>query len=79
MKRARECRCKAEHVVLYGIVSYNYVNQQFNLHTVDRTRKRAEEHLIMVKEEFRIKDIRAQVRMEELESDHAFASSMRIA
>lgn len=78
-KDTRECRCKVEHILLYGITSYDYVTQRFSLHAVDRTKARALAHQMMIKDEFRLKEHRAQVRIEEFESDHAFASSMIMA
>ncbi len=75
---ASECRCEGEHILLYGIVSFDYTDKQFFLHSVDRTMKRAIDHQKMVQEEYRMKERRAAVRIETFESDHAFANMMRI-
>ena len=73
--KAKECRCKGDHILLYGIVSYKYSTKEFFLHAVDRTVERAELHKKMIQEEYRIKEERAVVRIETFESDHAFAQS----
>lgn len=61
-------------MLLYGVVSYDWVSKQFFLHAVDRTQERAEEHKAAVIDEYRIKERRVTVRIETFESDHAFAA-----
>lgn len=82
MKKPKECTCKVEGsnqgILLYGVVSFDYVEKQYYLHAVDRTRERAEQHKTMIQSEYRFKERRAIVRIEEFESDHAFAQSMKI-
>ena len=73
-----ECKCKGDHIALYGVVSFDYTDKQFFLHSVDRTWERAEEHKKMVQEEYRMKERRCIVRIEKFESDHAFAALMKI-
>lgn len=73
--KAKECKCdNGEHgILLWGVVSFNYATKEFFLHAVDRTQGRAEEHKLMVQNEYRLKEIRSVVRIESFESDHAFA------
>lgn len=80
MKKAKECTCdNGEYgILLYGVVSFDYVDKQFFLHSIDRTRRRAEEHRLMIQQEYKMKERRAVVRIESVESDHAFAQSMKI-
>lgn len=80
VKQAKECTCdNGEYgVLLYGVVSFDYVTKQFFLHAVDRTRNRAEDHKLMIQNEYRMKERRAIVRIETFESDHAFAQMMKI-
>lgn len=79
---AKECTCKAasdvQGILLYGVVSFDYVTKEFYLHAVDRTQKRAEDHKLMIRNDYRLKEHRAVVRIETFESDHAFAQMMRI-
>jgi hypothetical protein len=80
MIKPRECACDngQRGILLYGVVSFDYTDKQFYLHAIDRTRVRAEQHRLMFVEEYRLKERRAIVRVETIESDHAFAQSMRI-
>jgi len=80
MNKLRECACETGErgILLYGVVSFDYVSKQFFLHAVDRTRERAEAHKKMFQEEYRMKERRAVVRIETFESDHAFAGMMKI-
>lgn len=73
--KAKECACdNGEHgILLWGVVSFDYTTKEFFLHAVDRTDSRANEHKKMIQEEYRMKDKRAIVRIEQFESDHAFA------
>ena len=79
---AKECVCKpasgAQGVLLYGVVSYDWVDKQYFLHAVDRTRERAEQHKIAIMNDYRLKERRGTVRIETFESDHAFAEMMKI-
>lgn len=77
-KPTQECKCKGEHIFLYGVVSFDWVDKQYFLHSIDRTQQRAEEHKLMVQNEYRMKERRAVVRIEKIESDHAFAAAMKI-
>ena len=80
MDKSKECVCDNGEagILLYGVVSFDYTDRQYYLHSIDRTRKRAEDHRLMFVEEYRIKGRRAIVRIEMVESDHAFAQSMKI-
>lgn len=80
MKQINECICDTGEygILLYGVVSFDYVDKQFFLHAVDRTRKRAELHKMIIEREYRMKERRATVRIETFESDHAFAEMMKI-
>jgi len=80
MNTAKECTCdNGEYgILLYGIVSFDYVNKQFFLHAVDRSSHRAELHKKMIQSEYKLKEHRAIVRIETFESDHAFAWMMKI-
>jgi len=80
LRLLKECECGTGEngILLYGVVSFDYVDKQYYLHSIDRTRKRAEGHKKMFEEEYRMKDRRAIVRIEVIESDHAFAQSMKI-
>lgn len=78
-RKPKHCTCDAGErgIFLYGIVSYSYHDKQFYLHAIDRTRERAEAHQKMFQEEYRMKEQRAIVRIELIESDHAFAQAMK--
>lgn len=73
--RAKECVCDNGDfgILLWAVVSFDYVTKEFFLHAVDRTKERAEDHKLMMQSEFRLKEIRRVVRIEHFESDHAFA------
>jgi hypothetical protein len=79
---AKECTCEladgAQGILLYGVVSFDWVKKQFFLHAIDRTRDRAEAHKAAVMSEHRLKETRGTVRIETFESDHAFAEMMKI-
>jgi len=79
---AKECTCKvadgAQGILLYGVVSFDWVKKQFFLHAIDRTRERAELHKLAVESDYRLKETRGTVRIETFESDHAFAETMKI-
>ena len=79
---AKECTCEvtngAQGILLYGVVSFDWVKKQFFLHAVDRTRDRAEAHKTAVMAEYRLRETRGTVRIEIFESDHAFAEMMKI-
>jgi hypothetical protein len=68
----------ADGILLYGVISHDWVKKQFFLHSVDRTRNRAENHKLAIMSEYRFKEIRATVRIETFESDHMFAGMMKI-
>jgi len=78
--KLKHCICETGErgILLYGVVSFDYTDKQFYLHTIDRTLARAEDHKKMFQEEYRMKERRAIVRIETIESDHAFAQAMRI-
>jgi len=76
--KTKECCCVDDHILLYGIVSFDYVDKQFFLHSVDRTREQAVLHQDMIREEYRMNERRAIVRIETFKSDHAFAKTMQI-
>ena len=82
MESAKECTCPVSNgvqgILLYCVVSYDWVDKQFFLHAIDRTRARADLHHKMVMEEYRMKERRGTVRVETCESDHAFAQMMKI-
>lgn len=77
---AKECICESGErgILLYGVVSFDYVDKQYFLHAIDRTEQRAQDHKLMIQNEYRMKDRRGIVRIEKIESDHAFAQSMKI-
>jgi hypothetical protein len=79
---AKECNCipaiGAQGILLYGVVSFDWVSKQYFLHAVDRTRERAELHKMAILSDYRLKEKRGTVRIETFESDHAFAESMKI-
>jgi hypothetical protein len=80
MKKLHECRCKTkEHgILLYMVVSFDYVDKTYWLHSVDRTKEVAEAHKLMIQNDYLLKCHRATVRIEIIESDHAFGQSMRM-
>lgn len=69
--------CKCDNgdygILLWGVVSYQHHTKEFFLHAVDRTEERALGHQKMIQNGYRLKEIRAVVRIEKFESDHAFA------
>lgn len=79
---AQECKCvpapMAQGILLYGIVSFDYMTKQFYLHAVDRTEERAESHKLAIVNDYRLRGHRARVHIEKFESDHLFAEMMKI-
>ena len=80
MKKLNECVCQTGEngILLYMVVSFDYVDKMYYLHSVDRTNETAGRHKLMVQNDYRLKEHRAVVRIETIESDHAFGQSMKI-
>ena len=71
-----DCVCKPDHIRLYGVVSYNLIERKARIHAIDRSKRIAQRHKKAIENEYRLKDIRSRVHIEEIESDHLFAESM---
>ena len=74
-----ECVCRPEHILLYIVMSYSLVKREVMLHAIDRSKRTAQRHKQALDHQYKEKDIRARVTIEEVGSDHLFATSMGFA
>lgn len=63
---------------MFGVMSLSLITRKCQLHAVDSTKGMAEVHRTSVAENYRLRDERARVWIEEFETNHLFASSFEM-
>jgi hypothetical protein len=71
------CSCGTDEIRLFLVFSLDLNSHVLSLRAIDRTRERADIHILGVKNEARILGNRIKVWVDENMSDHLFGASMR--
>lgn len=66
-----------EHKAL-AVMSHSFVTKEYFLHSVDTTQRMAEAHKLMVEDDYKRKEERARVWIENIVLNHAFAAGFKL-